>query len=260
MVTVKKVLIRDHLVEEYKRTHPGSQKWHEQAVRFFPGDGATHVERILDPFRPYITHARGSRKWDVDGNEYIDYVMGHGALILGHSHHVIVQVLQEQVAKGVHYSENSELEVEWAKLITSMMPYAELYTALQTGVVDGWIGGTLVDSMLWLDILDYFVQTRDRIDLENLFMNLELWNSLPKEDQDIIQSSAIEAQNWAWDWIEEEEKTWVAQAEAAGMEVAELAPEVMAEIVRRDHEIEWPFAEEELIGKEMMDAIRAHIE
>ena len=42
-----------------------------------------------DPFvarkcSPYITHAKGSRKWDVDGNEYIDYVMGHGALILGH--------------------------------------------------------------------------------------------------------------------------------------------------------------------------------
>jgi TRAP-type C4-dicarboxylate transport system substrate-binding protein len=139
-----------------------------------------------------------------------------------------------------------------------VMPYSELYTALQTGVVEGWIGGTLVDSMLWLDILDYFVQARDRIDLENLFMNLELWNSLSDEDKEIVRSSAVEAQNWAWDWIEEEEKTWVGQAEAAGMEVAELAPEVMAEIVRRDHETEWPFAEQELVGKEMMDAIRAH--
>jgi len=43
--------------------------------------------------------------------------MGHGALILGHSHPAIVQAVQEQMAKGVHYGENHELEVEWAELI-----------------------------------------------------------------------------------------------------------------------------------------------
>ena len=51
--------------------------------------------------------------------------MGHGALILGHSHPAIVQAVQEQMAKGVHYGENHELEVEWAELIKSMMPMAE---------------------------------------------------------------------------------------------------------------------------------------
>ena len=125
MVTVKKVSVGDRLVEEYKKTHPGSKKWHERAVEAFPAEGATHVERILDPFRPYITHAKGSHMWDVDGNEYIDYVMGHGALILGHSHPVVVQAVQEQMAKGVHFSSNHPLEVEWAELIKSMMPAAE---------------------------------------------------------------------------------------------------------------------------------------
>ncbi len=119
------MLTGESLVEEYERTHPGSQKLHERAVKVFAANGATHVARILDPFRPYITHAKGSRKWDVDGNEYIDYVMGHGALILGHSHPAVVQAVQEQMAKGVHYGENHELEVEWAELIKSMMPMAE---------------------------------------------------------------------------------------------------------------------------------------
>ncbi len=112
----------DKLVEEYIRTHPGSQKLHERAVKAFAADGATHASRILDPFRPYITYAKGSRKWDVDGNEYIDYVMGHGTLILGHCHPDVVRAVQEQVAKGTHYGENHELEVEWAELIKSMMP------------------------------------------------------------------------------------------------------------------------------------------
>ena len=76
----------DNLVEEYKKTHPTSQKLHERAVELFAANGATHCERILDPFKPYITHAKGSRMWDIDGNEYIDYATGHGALILGADH------------------------------------------------------------------------------------------------------------------------------------------------------------------------------
>jgi len=112
----------ENVVDEYIRTHPGSQRLHERAEKILPANGATHASRILDPFRPYITHAKGSRKWDVDGNEYIDYVMGHGALILGHSHPDVVRAVQEQMVKGVHYGENHELEIEWAELINSMMP------------------------------------------------------------------------------------------------------------------------------------------
>jgi len=93
------MLTGESLVEEYKRTHPGSQKLHERPVKVFAANGASHGALILDPFRPYITHAKGSRKWDVDGNEYIDYVMGHGALILGHSHPAAVQAVQDQMAK-----------------------------------------------------------------------------------------------------------------------------------------------------------------
>jgi glutamate-1-semialdehyde 2,1-aminomutase len=105
--------------------HPESQKLHKRAERTFSADGATHGVRILDPFRPYVTHAQGSRKWDVDDSEYIDYVMGHGTLILGHSHPDVVRAVQEQVARGVHYGENHESEVEWAELIKSMMPAME---------------------------------------------------------------------------------------------------------------------------------------
>ena len=115
----------ENIFEEYIRTHPGSQKLHERAVKLFAANGATHVNRLLEPFRPYITHAKGSRKWDVDGNEYIDYMMGHGGLILGHSHPVMVKAVQEQVVRGVHYGENHELEIEWAELIQSMMPAME---------------------------------------------------------------------------------------------------------------------------------------
>lgn len=119
------VLDKAGLMKEYIRKRPGSEKLHEQAAQLFSANGATHGARILDPFRPYVTHAKGVRKWDVDGNEYIDYVMGHGSLILGHSHPEWVKAVQEQVVKGVHFGENHQLEIEWAKLIKSMMPVAE---------------------------------------------------------------------------------------------------------------------------------------
>ncbi len=111
--------------DEYIRTHPGSQKLHQRAVNVFAARGATHTARVFHPFRPYTVRAQGTRKWDVDGKEYIDYVMGHGALILGHAHPAIVQAVQEQVARGTHYGENHESEVEWAELIQRMMPAME---------------------------------------------------------------------------------------------------------------------------------------
>ena len=115
----------DDVRESYIRSHRGSLALHEEAMRYFAADGATHSVRIGDPFRPYVTHAAGSRKWDVDGNEYIDYTMGHGALILGHSHPAVVSAVREQASKGFHYGENHELEVRWAALIARMMPVAE---------------------------------------------------------------------------------------------------------------------------------------
>jgi glutamate-1-semialdehyde 2,1-aminomutase len=115
----------DRLTAEYRELRPESQKLHQRALKHFGALGATHMGRIFDPYLPYITHAKGSRKWDVDGQEYIDYFMGHGALILGHSHPEIVRAVQEQVARGLHFSSNHELEVDWAEHIKDLVPMAE---------------------------------------------------------------------------------------------------------------------------------------
>jgi glutamate-1-semialdehyde 2,1-aminomutase len=115
----------DAVMKHYTASHANSVELHARAVQLFAAAGATHSARVMDPFRPYVREARGSRKWDVDGNEYIDFVMGHGALILGHSHPAVVKALGEQVARGLLYGDNHELEIEWATLIQRMMPVAE---------------------------------------------------------------------------------------------------------------------------------------
>lgn len=112
------------LDQEYIQGRPTSQQLYRQAVQIFPS-GITHDTRYLTPFPIYVTRAQGSHKWDVDGNEYIDYMVGHGALILGHGYPTVVQAVQEQVAKGTHYGACHELEIEWGTLVKDLVPCAE---------------------------------------------------------------------------------------------------------------------------------------
>jgi glutamate-1-semialdehyde 2,1-aminomutase len=97
-----------------------------------PG-GITHDSRYLTPFPLYVSRAAGPRKWDVDGHEYVDYWMGHGALFLGHAHPALVEAVREQVSRGTHYGACHELEVEWAERITRLVPSAELVRFTMSG-------------------------------------------------------------------------------------------------------------------------------
>ena len=110
--------------DRYTALHPRSAELHEEAETFFPG-GVTHDVRYFPPFGPYIDRAAGARKWDADGNEIIDYVMGHGALLLGHAHPSLVQAVQRQVERGTHYGASHDLEIRWARAVQALFPSAE---------------------------------------------------------------------------------------------------------------------------------------
>jgi len=110
--------------QKYITAHPGSAQRHEKAKHMFP-NGVTHDARRQNPFQLYYTHAVGPHKYDVDGNEVIDFWSGHGSLILGHSHPEIVTAVQEQMAKGTHLSGSTDLEIRWGQLVQEMIPSAE---------------------------------------------------------------------------------------------------------------------------------------
>jgi glutamate-1-semialdehyde 2,1-aminomutase len=120
------------LIAEYTSHNPRSRAAFERASAVLPG-GFTHDVRCFVPFLPYITHARGAHKWDLDGHEYVDYAMGHGALILGHAHPAIVDAVTRQVALGTHPGANHPLEVEWAERICALVPGAELVRFTNSG-------------------------------------------------------------------------------------------------------------------------------
>ena len=118
-------------LDKFIATH---QKSKELTDRSFKVSRGLHTDAIFTtaPYI-YITHAKGSRKWDVDGNEYIDYVMGFGTLLLGHTHPALVEAVMKQITKGTHYGAENELELEWAELICQLIPAAERVEFMLSG-------------------------------------------------------------------------------------------------------------------------------
>jgi glutamate-1-semialdehyde 2,1-aminomutase len=120
------------LVDRYTAAFPGSQQRFEAAKGTFPS-GVTHDARMMEPFPVYVTHAKAAYKWDVDGHKLVDYFVGHGALLLGHSPDEIVTAVQDQMAKGTHYGSCHDLEIEWGNLVQELVPSAERVRFTGTG-------------------------------------------------------------------------------------------------------------------------------
>ena len=117
-------LTKSAIVQSYCDKTPNSAKLAADARRSIAG-GVTHDSRYIEPHGIYVSRALGSRKWDVDGNEYVDYSGGHGALLLGHNHPKVVEAVHQQLALGTHYGASHELENRWAELVCQLVPSAE---------------------------------------------------------------------------------------------------------------------------------------
>lgn len=109
---------------EYRARTPGSAKLAAEAAQLFPG-GIVHDSRYLKPYGTYVERAAGARKWDVDGNEYVDYSGGHGALLLGHNHPEVARAIAQALARGTHFGANHPYEMQWAQAVKRLVPSAE---------------------------------------------------------------------------------------------------------------------------------------
>jgi glutamate-1-semialdehyde 2,1-aminomutase len=116
--------VKLEIEDEFIRTHPRSRELFRVQADAVPG-GVTHSSRIFHPFPLFISHSSGSRKRDVDGHEYIDYWMGHGANLLGHGHPAVVEAIARQLSDGLHAGGENEITLRWAELICQMVPSAE---------------------------------------------------------------------------------------------------------------------------------------
>jgi glutamate-1-semialdehyde 2,1-aminomutase len=103
---------------------PKSAALFERAKRVL-GGAVGHDLRYSLPMPLYIERGRGGRKWDVDGNEYVDFLMGNGALLLGHADPEVVDAIARAAAFGTHFGNDHPLHIEWAELVQRLIPCAE---------------------------------------------------------------------------------------------------------------------------------------
>ena len=112
-----------------------SEKLFQKACKVMPGGVNSPVRafKSVGGSPLFIKKARGSKVWDVDGNEYIDYVGSWGPLIFGHAHPQIVEALKRQVELGTSYGAPTELEIELAELVVSAVPSLEVIRMVNSG-------------------------------------------------------------------------------------------------------------------------------
>ncbi len=97
----------------------------ERATRSIAGGVNSGIRKMEQPVPVYFHHGSGSRLWDVDGNEYIDFATGQGALLFGHAPAGLADALAAQARLGTHWAAQSELEIEVAERVQALVPGAE---------------------------------------------------------------------------------------------------------------------------------------
>jgi glutamate-1-semialdehyde 2,1-aminomutase len=117
------------------RETKGSEQLFRDAQRYIPGGVNSPVRafQAVGGSPLFIRRAKGSRIWDVDGNEYIDYVASWGPMILGHAHPRVIKALQLAAEHGTSYGAPTALEVELAALIVEAVPSVELVRMVNSG-------------------------------------------------------------------------------------------------------------------------------
>ena len=116
----------------YESKTPKSKDFYFRSIKVFPG-GINHNIRFFEPYPFFTNRACGKHLYDIDGNTYTDYWMGHWALILGHSPKSVVENLCEQVKRGTLYGTANDISVELGEAIQKLMPRAEMMRFSNTG-------------------------------------------------------------------------------------------------------------------------------
>jgi glutamate-1-semialdehyde 2,1-aminomutase len=118
-----------------KVEHTRSQQLFERARLSIPGgvNSPVRAYRSVGGTPPFIARGEGSHIFDVDGNEYIDYVGSWGPLILGHRHPVILDALNHAISRGTSFGAPTEQEIELAETVREMFPSIEMVRLVNSG-------------------------------------------------------------------------------------------------------------------------------
>jgi glutamate-1-semialdehyde 2,1-aminomutase len=123
--------------ERYRKWARRSGELFTEASRYIPGGAGSSARTVKfgwKPYPPFITAGYGSRLRDVDGHEYVDYLLGLGPMILGHRHQAVTRAVTDAVSElGTCFGLPYELEIEAARKVTEAVPGVELVRFSNSG-------------------------------------------------------------------------------------------------------------------------------
>ncbi len=122
----------EEVLERYRGLSRQSEALFKRAEKVMPG-GISHSYRYYWPYPVYSVRAKGSKFWDLDGNEYVDLWMAHYARITGHAPDFIIDGLAQKLSEGLHVGMVNQYEVEFAEMLCDIIPCAKKVRFCCTG-------------------------------------------------------------------------------------------------------------------------------
>ncbi|APX18092.1 C4-dicarboxylate ABC transporter substrate-binding protein (plasmid) [Phaeobacter inhibens] len=220
--------------------------WEEAHEAFSEGGW---LEKIVNPLL-----AEGGVKW------FGAYPEGFGGIATSGSY-----ATNYGAAKDLNMKVRSQTFFPVPQTINAMgfqavpIDWNEVYTSIQTGVVSGDSGNVIFwDYQYFGDVLDYFVDSRQRFSFAGLMMSNDVWQSLDAEDQAIVSEAANEVVAKQFEEARAEDQKWIKEAQANGMKYIVPTEEEINSWAKVVRETVWVEAEG-IIGKEIMDQVRANV-
>ena len=140
---------------------------------------------------------------------------------------------------------------------TVSIPFAELYTALQTGVADGWSGTPPMTAYLqFREVCKYYLMNNNFFEADSYLMSKKSWGKLSEEDQKIVSDIVADLAKQSFDFAEENDMNYLKKLEEAGVNVIKLSDVELAAWAEHARKTTWPQLEERLT-KELLDKLKS---
>lgn len=152
-------------------------------------------------------------------------------------------------------ADSNRLSVEGLGYPFVTMTFADTYTALQTGAADGTFGNTAESIYTnFRDVVKYFIRYKSIAENNEILINMDKWNSLPTEYQEILQNAVQEECMKSFDTAEDIDAKYCKMLEEAGIEVIDLTEEEMEAVTENVRKHAWP-AMAESLTQEVIDVV-----
>jgi glutamate-1-semialdehyde 2,1-aminomutase len=124
--------VEQQLIAEYAQRTPASRALHERARKALPG-GDTRTGTFFSPYPPFVARGSGDRIWDVDGNEYVDFLNNFTSLVHGHAHPDLFVAVVQQVGRGTAQAAPVDAQLQLAERLKARIPSLERVRFVNSG-------------------------------------------------------------------------------------------------------------------------------